>query len=76
MAEPLVTYRGTVYPWHCDHVGHMNVMSMNLNQVTVAATDVARAIDFYATLGLRLIVKNLPEAAQARERSALRFRRV
>ena len=21
-----VTYRGTVYPWHCDHVGHMNVM--------------------------------------------------
>jgi acyl-CoA thioester hydrolase len=26
MAEPLLTYRGTVYPWHCDHVGHMNVM--------------------------------------------------
>jgi acyl-CoA thioester hydrolase len=24
--ESLVTYRGTVYPWHCDHVGHMNVM--------------------------------------------------
>jgi len=21
-----LTYRGTVYPWHCDHVGHMNVM--------------------------------------------------
>lgn len=21
-----VTYRGAVYPWHCDHVGHMNVM--------------------------------------------------
>jgi acyl-CoA thioester hydrolase len=20
------TYRGTIYPWHCDHVGHMNVM--------------------------------------------------
>ena len=20
-----VTYRGVVYPWHCDHVGHMNV---------------------------------------------------
>jgi len=20
-----VTYRGAVYPWHCDHVGHMNV---------------------------------------------------
>lgn len=21
-----LTYRGTVYPWHCDHVGHMNNM--------------------------------------------------
>ena len=21
-----VTYRGVVYPWHCDHIGHMNVM--------------------------------------------------
>jgi len=20
------TYRGCVYPWHCDHMGHMNVM--------------------------------------------------
>jgi acyl-CoA thioester hydrolase len=26
MAEPIVTYRGTVYPWHCDQMGHMNVM--------------------------------------------------
>ena len=26
MPQPLITYRGTVYPWHCDHVGHMNVM--------------------------------------------------
>jgi len=25
-SEALLTYRGTVYPWHCDHVGHMNVM--------------------------------------------------
>jgi acyl-CoA thioester hydrolase len=24
--EPAVTYKGCVYPWHCDHVGHMNVM--------------------------------------------------
>jgi acyl-CoA thioester hydrolase len=24
--ESVVTYRGTVYPWHCDHMGHMNVM--------------------------------------------------
>jgi acyl-CoA thioester hydrolase len=22
----ITTYRGTVYPWHCDHMGHMNVM--------------------------------------------------
>ena len=26
MSEATVTYRGAVYPWHCDHVGHMNVM--------------------------------------------------
>ncbi len=26
MAELVETYRGTVYPWHCDHMGHMNVM--------------------------------------------------
>jgi acyl-CoA thioester hydrolase len=24
--EPILTYRGTVYPWQCDHVGHLNVM--------------------------------------------------
>jgi acyl-CoA thioester hydrolase len=24
--EDAVSYRGTVYPWHCDQVGHMNVM--------------------------------------------------
>jgi len=23
---PIVTYRGTVFPWHCDHMGHMNIM--------------------------------------------------
>jgi acyl-CoA thioester hydrolase len=22
----MITYRGTVYPWQCDHIGHMNVM--------------------------------------------------
>jgi acyl-CoA thioester hydrolase len=26
MAEFMVTYRGTVYPWQCDHMNHMNVM--------------------------------------------------
>jgi len=24
--QGLLTYKGTVYPWHCDHMGHMNVM--------------------------------------------------
>ena len=24
MPESLLTYRGTVYPWHCDHICHMN----------------------------------------------------
>jgi acyl-CoA thioester hydrolase len=26
MGQALLTYRGVVYPWHCDHMGHMNVM--------------------------------------------------
>jgi acyl-CoA thioester hydrolase len=26
MANLTITYRGTVYPWQCDHMGHMNVM--------------------------------------------------
>jgi len=26
MAEPVLTARSVVYPWHCDHMGHMNVM--------------------------------------------------
>jgi acyl-CoA thioester hydrolase len=26
MTRSIVTYRGVVYPWHCDHMGHMNVM--------------------------------------------------
>ena len=24
--EQILTYRGAVFPWHCDHMGHMNVM--------------------------------------------------
>ena len=31
---------------------------MNLNQVTVASTDVARSIEFYSKLGLKLIVNS------------------
>jgi acyl-CoA thioester hydrolase len=25
MADLLLTYRGLVYPWQCDHMGHLNV---------------------------------------------------
>jgi len=24
-SSPLVTYRGIIYPWHVDHMDHMNV---------------------------------------------------
>ena len=37
---------------------------MNLNQVTVASTDVARAIEFYSMLGLKLIVNSPPKYAR------------
>ena len=37
---------------------------MRLNQVTVPSTDVARAIAFYETLGLTLIVRSLPHYAR------------
>lgn len=26
MSGPVLTYRGTVYPWQCDHMEHMNIM--------------------------------------------------
>ncbi len=26
MTKGQLTYKGAVYPWHCDHMGHMNVM--------------------------------------------------
>ena len=37
---------------------------MNLNQVTVPATDVTRSVAFYTTLGLRLIVDAPPRYAR------------
>ena len=37
---------------------------MNLNQITVPALDVAEAIIFYKTLGLKLIVESLPHYAR------------
>jgi acyl-CoA thioester hydrolase len=26
MTDLIETYRGAIYPWHCDQMGHMNVM--------------------------------------------------
>ncbi len=37
---------------------------MNLNQITIPSLNVARAIAFYQTLGLKLIVKSLPKYAR------------
>ena len=37
---------------------------MNLNQVTAPTRDLAKAIDFYETLGLRLIVQAAPRYAR------------
>jgi len=37
---------------------------MNLNQVTIPATDLERSISFYEKLGLKLIVKALPDYAR------------
>lgn len=37
---------------------------MNLNQVTVPATDVVRSVEFYKLLGLRLIVNSVPRYAR------------
>lgn len=37
---------------------------MNLNQVTIPSSDVEKAIGFYKTLGLQLIVEALPRYAR------------
>jgi acyl-CoA thioester hydrolase len=40
-----ITYKGMVYPWQCDHVGHMNIMWY------VGKFDEANW-NFFATIGL------------------------
>ncbi len=37
---------------------------MNLNQVTIAVSNVEKSMAFYEALGLRLIVKSLPQYAR------------
>ena len=54
MADLINTYRGTVMQWHCDHMGHMNVMwyvgkfdeaTWNLFAMLGASADYLRAED-------------------------------
>jgi catechol 2,3-dioxygenase-like lactoylglutathione lyase family enzyme len=37
---------------------------MNLNQITVPSLDISKSIEFYEKLGLKLIVKSLPNYAR------------
>lgn len=37
---------------------------MNLNQITIPSTDLARSVNFYQKLGLKLIVNALPDYAR------------
>lgn len=47
MSEKFVeTFRGAIYPWHCDHLGHMNV------QFYVAMFDQA-SVHIFSHAGLR-----------------------
>lgn len=39
-------------------------MQFNLNQITIAVRDIEKSIKFYQQLGLRLIVKSLPQYAR------------
>src|SRR6516225_1403864 len=58
MPESLITYRGTVYPWHCDSMGHMNVMWY------VGKFDEA-TWQFFATMGLTLAYLREQQRAMA-----------
>lgn len=42
----------------------MEALAMNLNQVTIPAINVEKSIAFYQKLGLKLIVKSLPDYAR------------
>lgn len=37
---------------------------MNLNQITIPSLELSRAVEFYKTLGLQLIVESLPHYAR------------
>lgn len=44
--------------------GHRKTRTMNLNQVTIPSLNVEKAVAFYQTLGLKLIVDALPRYAR------------
>jgi acyl-CoA thioester hydrolase len=46
------TYRGTIYPWHCDHLGHMNAM-WYVGKFDEATWNLFAAIGITTTLEVR-----------------------
>jgi acyl-CoA thioester hydrolase len=68
MPELTDTYRGAVYPWHCDHMGHMNVMWY------VGKFDEA-TWNFFALLGLTPTVLRESERGMAAVEQRIAYRR-
>ena len=68
MAGLLETYRGAVFPWHCDHMGHMNVMWY------VGKFDEA-TWNLFATLGMTPAVLREQGRAMAAVQQNISYRR-
>lgn len=48
MSDLILTHRGVVYPWQCDHMGHLNVMWYVV--VLAAAGQLGMVVDKYSCL--------------------------
>jgi acyl-CoA thioester hydrolase len=68
MSSMIETYRGAVYPWHCDHMGHMNVMWY------VGKFDEA-TWNLFSTLGVTPAYLRENERAMAAVQQDLRYKR-
>ena len=68
MTALVETYRGTVYPWHCDQMGHMNVMWY------VGKFDEA-TWNLFATLGVTAAFLKENRRGMAAVQQELRYRR-
>jgi acyl-CoA thioester hydrolase len=68
MKPAQLTYRGTVYPWHCDHMGHMNVMWY------VGKFDEA-TWHFFAALGLTPVYLRQHERGMAAVEQQISYKR-